>query len=67
MHMFIRALSLLCYLHSNLLGVVEDWEADAVLNENSEILHFHHWCPEEESMEGKRRKGRIGIRLLSGF
>lgn len=36
-------------LTSDLLGVVEDREADAVLDENGEILHFHHWYPERES------------------
>lgn len=53
--------------HSDLLGVVEDWEADAVLNENSEILHFHHWRPEKELKQGKQRKGGVGIRFGWGF
>lgn len=44
----------LCYYHSDLLGVVEGGKTDAVLNENGEILHFHHRCPEKEEKRAYR-------------
>lgn len=53
----VRALALWGYYHSHSLGVVEDWEADAVLDENREILHFHHWRPGKELKEESGEKG----------
>lgn len=29
------------------LGVVKLWKTDAVLDEDGEVLHLHHWCSEE--------------------
>lgn len=38
-----------------ILSVIEGWEADAVLDKNGEILHFHHGRTEREEKRGKQR------------
>lgn len=44
-----------------ILSVVEGWEADAILNENGEILHFHHWRAERKGKGGEQREGKRWI------
>lgn len=48
---------IICKIILIILGVVEDWEADAILNEDGEIFHFHHGCTEKEKRQGGKTEG----------
>lgn len=37
-----------------ILGIVENWETNAILNKDGEIFNFHHWGPEKPKEERER-------------
>lgn len=46
--MFPTALQTICLYACGLPGDVEEWKANAVLDEDGKVFHIQHWFAEED-------------------